>query len=69
MTEAMDIGYPLVVLLIAVGLGALGILASQISDRMVRRSARARGALSDAGQSWDQPLRQALEAVRTTPRA
>jgi hypothetical protein len=48
MTDVLDIGYPLVVLVIAVGLGVLGYFAWHISERMIRKSIRARGTLSDA---------------------
>jgi hypothetical protein len=66
MTDVLDIGYPLVVLAIAVGLGVLGYFAWHISERMIRKSIRTRGTLSDAEPSSDRPLRQALEAVRAT---
>lgn len=66
MKDALNIGYPLVVLVIAAGLGVLGYFAWHISERMIRKSVRARGTLSDAEPSSDRPLRQALDAVRAT---
>jgi hypothetical protein len=66
MKDVLDIGYPLVVLAIAIGLGALGFFARHISERLIRKSMRARGSLSEAEPSPDRPLRQALEAVRAT---
>jgi hypothetical protein len=68
MKDMLDLGYPLIVVLIAGGLGVLGFFATHVSERMVRKSVDARGALSGAGPSPDRPLRQALEAGRATPR-
>jgi hypothetical protein len=68
MNETMDIGYPLVVLMIAAGLGVLGLLPSHFSDRMVRRATRELGFLAVAEPAPDLPLREALEAVRFAPR-
>jgi hypothetical protein len=44
---------------------ALCFFARHISERLIRKSMRAGGSLSEAEPSPDRPLRQALKAVRT----
>ena len=63
MTEALDLGYPLVVLAIAAGLAVLGYVARHVSRRMIEASRRARGPLPEA-EPHDRPLREALEFAR-----
>ena len=68
MKDILDFGYPLIVVLIAGGLGVLGYYATHVSERMVRKSVDARGSLSGTQPSPDRPLTQALEVVRAAPR-